>query len=332
LSLQDNLNNLLPAPPAGSVNVQWQGDPPSVPTRNISAYFPNIGGVDQRTTTIELITVASQGKLVTFNNSSAVGCALNPSGAIAAAAVNSANAGTGYAVNDTFNISGGTGGTGHVTAESGGVVSTIAINNPGIGYSVSAGNATTATSGVGTGLEIDISTVSGSITNGFLCFVENLGTGALTLTPGSGTINGSATLVLSQAQAATLFFDGTNWWGLVVSNLSSFPYDIIFTFASLPAGSTTYPWITFTRAVTFPGNFSGASGKVLTNPTSSYVITVNKNGSSVGTITIATGGAFTFATSGGSAVTVAANDYFTLTTPTADPTLANLMITLAGTR
>ena len=53
---------------------------------------------------------------------------------------------------------------------------------------------------------------------------------------------------------------------------------------------------------TFGANFAGASGLKLnggTNPASSFVIDVKKNGTSVGTITISTGSAVTFATSGG---------------------------------
>ena len=53
-------------------------------------------------------------------------------------------AGTGWAVNDTFSIAGGTGGVGQVTAETGGIPSAIALVTPGHGYSATTGAATTA--------------------------------------------------------------------------------------------------------------------------------------------------------------------------------------------
>ena len=46
----------------------------------------------------------------------------------------------------------------------------------------------------------------------WFCWATNLGAGAATLTPFSGTINGSASLVLSQYEAAVVAFDGTNWF------------------------------------------------------------------------------------------------------------------------
>lgn len=78
-------------------------------------------------------------------------------------------AGTGWAVNDTFTIAGGTGGIGKVTAASGGVPSAIAIVAAGQGYSAVTGATTTAVSpSTGTGL-----TVTTTVTTG--------GTGALTV-------------------------------------------------------------------------------------------------------------------------------------------------------
>lgn len=69
--------------------------------------------------------------------------------------------GTGYAVGDTFNINGtGTGGTGKVTTVGvGGAVTTIIVTNGGTGYNVATGVGTTATSGAGTGLRVDILTL-----------------------------------------------------------------------------------------------------------------------------------------------------------------------------
>lgn len=79
--------------------------------------------------------------------------ALTGVGAIATLAIDAA--GTGWALNDTFTIAGGTGGVGKVTAESGGVPSAIAIVTAGQGYSGTTGAATTAVSpSTGSGLTV----------------------------------------------------------------------------------------------------------------------------------------------------------------------------------
>jgi hypothetical protein len=59
---------------------------------------------------------------------------------------------------------------------------------------------------------------------------------------------------------------------------------------------------------------------------------VKKNGSSVGTITISTAGAYTFVTSGGATVSFVAGDYIEFYGPgVADTQIANFGVTLAGT-
>lgn len=108
-------------------------------------------------------------------------------------------------------------------------------------------------------------------------------------------------------------------------------YDIIFSLVNGIPGPLTYPWITFTRAVNFLGNFSGSQGKVGTNPTATATFTLFKNGVSTGTIVVATSGAVTFTSTGGSAVSFASTDELTIQSPTADATLASIAFTLSGT-
>lgn len=83
-------------------------------------------------------------------------------------------------------------------------------------------------------------------------------------------------------------------------------------------------------AVAFNANFGGsaaASGD--TTATAQTVFTVNKNGSPIGTITFAaSAGVGTFATTGGAAETMVANDVLTVVGPgTPDTTLADIAIT-----
>jgi hypothetical protein len=106
-----------------------------------------------------------------------------------------------------------------------------------------------------------------------------------------------------------------------------------------PGGSTTASEIIyaerFARAVDFLANWSGAyaltTATVMTAPAASYVVTVKKNGSTVGTITFNTDGTVTFATSGGAAVSFAAGDIISFhgqVTP--DANLANFGVVLPG--
>lgn len=52
--------------------------------------------------------------------------------------------------------------------------------------------------------------------DGYFTFLENIGVGALTLTPTTSTINGAATLVLDSGMSAIIFSDGTNYRAIVI--------------------------------------------------------------------------------------------------------------------
>jgi hypothetical protein len=207
--MRDNFNDTDPAATPGNVNIRWQANPPTTDPRDISAYVQNIGNVEARVTTNETITDADCGQLLTFNNGSAIAVTLGALGVILQAAVYAG--GSSYAVNDTFTIAGGTGGTGKVTAVSSGAVTTFTVTAPGTGYSVGGPNNTTATSGVGTGLQLSIGQVTTAVRDSFLCAVEILGAGAATFTPASGNIDGNSNLVLTTGQSGWFFWDGTNW-------------------------------------------------------------------------------------------------------------------------
>lgn len=83
------------------------------------------------------------------------------SGQIESAAITAGHAGTGYKVNDTGTISGGSGtATYQVTGVLLGVVTSLSVSFPGSAYAVANGVGTTKTSGNGSGLEVNILTVS----------------------------------------------------------------------------------------------------------------------------------------------------------------------------
>jgi hypothetical protein len=114
---------------------------------------------------------------------------------------------------------------------------------------------------------------------------------------------------------------------------ASAPFDIPVYFPGVPTASTKFRF-KMARAVTFPANFAGSQFTATANATASTVIDIQKNGSSVGSCTIAAGGTTpTFASSGGASVSFAAGDVIAFICPASpDLTLADPSITLAGTR
>jgi hypothetical protein len=111
------------------------------------------------------------------------------------------------------------------------------------------------------------------------------------------------------------------------------PYDVVVSFVGKPGAAALVFLLTFTRAVAFTGNFSGSAGTVGTNPTATATYTVAKNGSSIGTIVVSTGGVVTFTTTSGAAQSFASGDRMTVTAPSSqDATLSDAAFTLAGTR
>jgi hypothetical protein len=46
--------------------------------------------------------------------------------------------------------------------------------------------------------------------------LENLGVGAVTITPGFGTLNGLGSTILTTNMGIWIFYDGSNWWAMTV--------------------------------------------------------------------------------------------------------------------
>lgn len=218
---RDNFNDTLPEAKIGHRNVEWQADLPNVAVRNISACFLNIGDVSPRTSPTEIIGKADQGKLVKFVSAVPVACTIGTNGTIVTAGVN--NGGTGYAVNDVVNVGGaGTGATLKILAVGGGgVVTSFIIFVPGQNY-VPATGVTTSYGGAGTGFTVDVFSVERDILDEEIVFLQNNGSAAVTVTPGTGAdINGNANVVLTSGQGIILFWDGVNFQSM--SGLLSTP-------------------------------------------------------------------------------------------------------------
>ncbi len=116
------------------------------------------------------------------------------------------------------------------------------------------------------------------------------------------------------------------------------PYDLVCSLVGKPGAGATVLIFTAVRAVTLPANFSGSYGSVGTANTSTAVYTVKNGSTTIGTVTLTTGGSpvtvtFTFATTGGTSKSLAAGDRLTVIAPgSQDATLSDVGFTLAGTR
>lgn len=143
-------------------------------------------------------------------------------------------------------------------------------------------------------------------------------------------------------QAYTYFVVATNAAGdsantaginLTCTATGTLAYVVPFGFYSNTVATEYFFGHVFTESVTFPANWSGAQGKLETNPAATFVITLQKNGVTCGTISISTAGAYTFATTGGTSVSFVAGDKLTGIGPaTADASIADVLASLRGTR
>lgn len=123
---------------------------------------------------------------------------------------------------------------------------------------------------------------------------------------------------------------GANWD--ILQYNTNIGYYAVLSFAATPTTGEVLLIHTFGEPVTFADEWVGAVSHVGTNPAASFVLTIYKNGVSVGTATISTGGAVTLTTTGGS-VSFAAGDTMQIDGPaTADTTIKNVCINFLGTR
>ena len=120
----------------------------------------------------------------------------------------------------------------------------------------------------------------------------------------------------------------------VGADLASQPFDVLAFYPGIPTASAKVCRVPIARAVTFPANFAGSYFTASANATGTTVFDVQKNGSSIGSVSIAAGGTTaTFTTTSGTSKSFAAGDVLALIAPgTPDATLADVGFALAGTR
>jgi len=119
---------------------------------------------------------------------------------------------------------------------------------------------------------------------------------------------------------------------LTLTTVGQQPYDIIaFNPGTLSASQVLYR-AEMVRNVVLPASLTGSVASSSVSATAAATLTIANNGISLGTVNFAassTSGTFTFA----SAVTLVSSNILTITNQaTADATLANVSITITGTR
>lgn len=92
-------------------------------------------------------------------------------------------------------------------------------------------------------------------------------------------------------------------------------YEVAVGVSGTPGAQAYIHGRTFVRSVDFPANFEGAQGNILTSPDAQYDIDVQKNGVTVGTISIDTSGVFSFSTASGATFSVVAGDELSFIAP-----------------
>lgn len=140
---------------------------------------------------------------------------------------------------------------------------------------------------------------------------------------------GAGDMYLDELTGNTYQWNGSTW--TLVATLITGLYDIPIQCLGKPlSGETLYLFVA-PRGFTLPMNLPNSQGKAGTAATGVATFNIQKNGTTVGTCTF-TGGttaAFSLATS----VSFAAGDELSVVAPSpADASLANIAITLAGTR
>lgn len=163
-----------------------------------------------------------------------------------------------------------------------------------------------------------------------LILVHVAGTAAIDLRNGA---NGASVLI-NPSEIVLLYVEGLSLVPLLRSSAGggSNAFNIATFIAGPTPGSGEILRYVTTETLTFQDNFSGSRGTIGTNPTTALSFTVSRNGTSIGTIAVSSGGVFTFTTTGSTPEVFATGDVLTISSTASDATAANVAFTLRATR
>lgn len=127
-------------------------------------------------------------------------------------------------------------------------------------------------------------------------------------------------------KTANYRFGGSSWTADSMGRTSQSKVRMATFATTAPAVSEVLSLFVVDSAATIPANFSGSVLKVGTPPDSTFTLSVQRNGTQIGTVTVSTNGTADFECS---QVTLASSDIISVVAPaTADTTIANLAMTL----
>ena len=181
---------------------------------------------------------------------------------------------------------------------------------------------------VGQGVKSRITALPGSPTNGDIYIVPSGGDANKIAIRDNGAwaylVPAEGWRMWVQDEDQDVIWSGSAW----VAQTRVRPISCFFT--STPTSSEVLAIYVAVEPITLADDFAGSAGTCGVNPTATFTMNVQKNGVTVGTIAISTGGAFTFLTSGG-AVSLVSGDVVKIVAPSSvDATVANVAATLRG--
>lgn len=144
-----------------------------------------------------------------------------------------------------------------------------------------------------------------------------------------GTVNQGKVFALSTTGAIT-----TGSTSIAFKEVGTYkpPYTVGVFFSGTPDVSTSIFEHKVTYAIDIAANLSGSYGYVVTNPSGTTDFDLQKNGSSIGTISVSAAGAFTLTTTSGTAKSLAAGDRLSIVTPSNLNGLGGFSFSLLATR
>lgn len=148
-------------------------------------------------------------------------------------------------------------------------------------------------------------------------------------------VRGSMSLAVRPGRAMAFYTDGTANGLYRLGPPDQAVYDFGMLQIVVPTPGAVMGKVVLPRALTIPANFSGSRGHVDTAPTAAaWVISVTRNGAAIGSVTINSGGGFSYATTGGADVVTVAGDVIRFladpTTTPAEAAIAGIGLTLVG--
>lgn len=156
--------------------------------------------------------------------------------------------------------------------------------------------------------------------------VKNNGANNVTVRGATGS-----TVVMNPGSSALLFNSGTGISIIIFTLAETSPHDVALFIPGVPPDGELVARYEFIRAASFASNFTGSRASSAIASTSNAVFDIQKNGSSVGSLTFSSSATGVFSTAG--VVSFAVGDILSIISPTPlDATLESVSISLLGVR